>query len=108
MQVRVRLWIFGLGEAQSFRGQLSRAEAPLAKAVLHLVDGQGSDVHQRSMILGTLKYPEPFSGAFAKANSVPSGGRSRSSRSVAVSQAAYRTCAMGSTFEVSSSFSLSM
>src|SRR5262249_20170339 len=88
MQIRVRLRVLRLGEAESLPRQLDGAEVPLTKAALDFVDGQRSNIHERSITLGTLKYPAPLCGALARGASAPSGVRSWSARKVAVSSAA--------------------
>src|SRR6185436_1870306 len=103
-QVSVGFGILRLGEFERFASDLLRA-ALLTKK--YCPDRINSARHF-SITRGTLKYPCPATGAFARASAFPSGLRSTSTRRVAVSSASKSTCDIGSTCEVSSSLNLPM
>src|SRR5208282_1951371 len=89
-EIRVGLRVFGARKLEGCRGQLDTAEAPRAQTLADCADREYRNIHrrdQRLMTSGTLKYPDPETGAFANASSVPKPGRARSGRSVAVSSA---------------------
>src|SRR5215472_7604239 len=87
-QISVRLRILPLGEIQSLARQFHRAEFPRGKPPPNRPYAM---LPHRSITFGTLKYPPLVTGAFATANSFPSGARSTSGRSVAVSSASKST-----------------
>src|SRR4029077_1887064 len=99
MQKGIGLRVFRLCEFERCLREFDGTEIARRQAMANLIDAEGGEARRlhthRSITLGTLKYPAPASGALASAASFPSGGRSRSSRNVAVSSASYRTCAIG-------------
>src|SRR6202034_238233 len=110
----IQLGITSVNPAVKFGGELAGRDFLGFEGALYRRDGPAHRLAHRSITLGTRKKGFAASGALASKGSATLHGSRTSSRSSGCFRAAsgaaaeYVTCAIGSTFEMSRSFSLSM